>query len=157
MADLLNLNAESGRNIIGDDSSPSLNLENSSSGECLKLQNAGGTGNQLSTVSCPTTALYLQSASKYVIDVLGSVATVATRFRSSASAGVVLELGHSVIGAPTVPLMVMTNSCASGAFFQFKGFLASIASATSITRGIRVKISGDEEGWIPVYMSATYI
>jgi len=34
--------------------------------------------------------------------------------------------------------------------------LASIASATSITRGIRVKF-GDSYGWIPIFMSATYI
>lgn len=38
MSDLINLYAEEGRNIIGDDSSPTLSLENSSTGEALKLK-----------------------------------------------------------------------------------------------------------------------
>ncbi len=37
MGDLINLNAEEERNIIGDDSTPTLTLENSSTGEALKL------------------------------------------------------------------------------------------------------------------------
>jgi hypothetical protein len=40
MTDLINLNAESGRNIISDDSTPTLELENSSSGQSLSLKGA---------------------------------------------------------------------------------------------------------------------
>lgn len=38
MADLINLYAESGRNIIGDDSTPTLELQNTSTGDALKLK-----------------------------------------------------------------------------------------------------------------------
>lgn len=41
MADLVNLDAESDRNIIGDDSTPTLTLENSSSGIALKGKVSG--------------------------------------------------------------------------------------------------------------------
>jgi hypothetical protein len=155
MSDTINIYAETGRNIIGDDSSPTFTFENTSSGEILKLQNAGGTGNQLSTVSCPTTAVYLQGA-ELALKTLGSRASIGAAIQSSATQGIPLEVRHTVISAPTAACMVLTNSCASGAFFEFKGFLASIASATSITRGIRVKF-GDELGWVPVFMSGTYI
>lgn len=57
MADILNLETTSNRNIIEDGTTPALTLENTSSGNCLRLQNAGGTGISLSILSCPTTAL----------------------------------------------------------------------------------------------------
>jgi len=114
MSDIINLNAESNRNIIGDDSSPTLSLENTSTGSAVKLTQTGAT------------------------------------------TGVALEANVAATSAPTIAVIKATNSVASGAFFQFAGFLASIASATSITRGIRVKF-GDSYGWIPIFMSATYI
>jgi len=110
--DTINLYAESDRNIIGDDSSPTLTLENTSTGNALK--------------------------------VVGAVT------------GVPLAVTHTTPGAATVAAIRITASTASAPFFEFKGFLASIASAGSITRGVRVKF-GDEYGFIPVYMSGTYI
>lgn len=98
----LNINAESDANIIGDDSSPTLTLENTH------------------------------------------------------ASGVALALTRSAAGAATVATVRVTNSVASGAFFEFTGFLASIASAGSIVRGVRVKY-GDNYGFIPVYASGTYI
>ena len=111
MADTINLYAESGRNIIGDDSSPTLTLENTSSGAALKLV-ASGTGQVLETVNTATSS-------------------------------------------PTVAVLTVTNSVASGAFFEFKGFLASIASASSLQRGVRVKV-GDEYGWMPIYFGGVF-
>lgn len=49
MSDIVNLYSESGRNIIGDDSTPTLELENSSSGLALNL-----IGNTNSAVSART-------------------------------------------------------------------------------------------------------
>lgn len=102
MTDIVNLNAESGRNIISDDTTPTLSLEN-----------------------------------------------------ASASTGTALDLKVAATSAPTIAVMTMTNSTASGAFFEFKGFLASIASASSLQRGIRVKF-GDSYGWIPVYVGGVF-
>lgn len=144
MADIINLTAETGRNIIGDDTSPTLTLENTSSGNVLALQNAGGTGVPLSVVSAPTTGIF------------ANVVGTGGHFRSNASLQPAVIVDHGIISAPTVAVARLTQSAASGAFFEFRGFLASIASATSITRGIRVKF-GDSYGWIPIYESATFI
>ncbi len=97
----MNLYADSDRNIIGDDSSPTLTLENSSTGSVLNLKS-------------------------------------------------------SAVSAPTIATLSVTNSVASGAFFEFKGFLASVASASSLARGIRVKF-GDEYGFIPIYKGGVYV
>lgn len=113
MVDLINLSAESGRNIIGDDSTPTLELQNTSTGNALSL-------------------------------------------KSGATEAVALVAANTVISSPTVAVMRLTTSGASAPFFEFKGFLASIASAGSIVRGIRVKF-GDEYGFLPVYASGTYI
>lgn len=114
MTDVMNLNAETDRNIIGDDTTPTLTLENSSTGSALKVTNTGAT------------------------------------------TGVALSADVKATSAPTIAVISVTNSVASGAFFEFKGMLASIASAGSIVRGIRVKF-GDAYGFIPVYASGTYI
>lgn len=58
--------------------------------------------------------------------------------------------------APTVAVIQTLNSVASGAHFEFQGFLASTASMGSIVRGVRVKY-GDSYGWVPIYASATFI
>ncbi len=122
--DTINLYAESDRNIIGDDSTPTLTLENSSTGNALKLVGTDGTGTPLSVTADETVPA--------------------------------VTLTHTVPGACTVAVASLTASTASAPFFEFKGFLASIVSMTSIFRGVRVKI-GDEYGWLPVYASSTYI
>ena len=122
MSDTINLYAETDRNIIGDDSSPTLTLENSSTGNALKVSGTG-TGiplNVTGTVTIPAAALT-----------------------------------HTTPGAATVAVLRVTASTASAPFFEFRGFLASIASASSLQRGIRVKI-GDEYGWIPVYYGGVF-
>ena len=121
--DTINLYAESNRNIIGDDSTPTLTLENSSTGNSLYALGSG-------------TGIPLQANGGVTIPCIAAK--------------------HTTPGAATVAVIRVTASTASAPFFEFRGFLASIASATSITRGVRVKF-GDEYGFIPVFMSATYI
>jgi len=112
MADLLNLAAESGRNIIGDDPTPTLTLENISSGSTLKLQNAGGTGTQLSGVSCPTTAAHIVSAGA-AFDLTGAVAGA---IKGSATGVNALEISHTVLAGATIAPLSAVQSTASGAF-----------------------------------------
>lgn len=123
MSDTINLYAESNRNIIGDDSSPTLTLENSSSGKALRAYGSG-TGVALQAEAAATTP--------------------------------VVDLYHTTPGNATVAVLRVTASTASAPFFEFKGFLASIASMGSITRGVRVKF-GDSYGWLPVYQEGTFI
>lgn len=124
MANLINIHAETGANMIGDDSTPTLTFENSSSGNALLVKTAGSG--------------------------IGFAA------QSGVTAVPAAVFDHSVISSATVAVMRLTTSGASAPFFEFKGFLASIASAGSIVRGIRVKF-GDEYGFLPVYASGTYI
>lgn len=126
MANIINLFAESGANMIGDDSTPTLQFENSSSGNALRTH------------------------------VQASATGVGLRASSAASVIPAAQFDHTVLSSPTVATVTLTQSTASGAFFEFKGMLASIASAGSIVRGIRVKF-GDEYGFLPVYASGTYI
>ena len=69
---------------------------------------------------------------------------------------VALRVELPATAAPTVAVIQALNSVASGAVFEFKGFLASAASMGSIVRGVRVKY-GDSYGWLPIYASATFI
>lgn len=100
MADLINLDTESGRNIISDDATPTLELENSSTGGSLKLK-ADGTvaGSEVlnvvnrSTTQAATVALAKFSASTAsapVFEFAGSAV------ESTASGSVTLTYGVRV-------------------------------------------------------------
>jgi len=154
MADTLNLYAESGRNIIGDDSSPTLNLENTSSGEVLKLQNAGGTGVQLSTVSAPTTSVFIQGGAGGVnVQTVGTAITA----QSTATLTPTAIFGHTVLAGATIAPIRVIASTASAAFFDFRGAVISTASVsmTAATSAgyIKVWINGEggaNVGYIPI-------
>ena len=141
MADLINLDTESDRIIIGDDSSATLTLQNTSSGNVIKLQNASGTGVPLSVVSSPTVSIMATGR--------GSAAVL----RSSATTSVVLDVAHSVaISSPTVaPIRVLTSS-ASGPYIEFvgRGAVSTASGGPTVAFGIRVKY-GNEYGWIRAY------
>jgi len=141
MTKVINLNSATGSVLIDDDSEPTLLLENTSSGNVLKLQNAGGTGNQLSAVSCPTTALYVVGAGYLAAD-----------FRSAASASNVVEVKKDVLSSATVAALKVSTSGASAPALEFAGTcITSTASASAtVSAKIRVKY-GDTYGWIPVY------
>lgn len=143
MAKVMNLDADTGKNIIGDDTLPTLTLEGVSSGEILKLQNAGGTGVQLSAVSCPTTAVHVVGAQ------------TGAYIRSGASAANAAIFDRTVIGSATVAVIKLTQlSAASGPFMEFSGLNMGVVSTASagatVDFGIRVKI-GNSYGWLPVY------
>lgn len=116
MANQINLNAETDANMIGDDSSPTLTLENSSSGNALKLQNAGGTGVALSVVSAPTTSVFVPAPNQ------------AGHFRSSATTAPVLIIDKTVVGGSTIAPLRLLVSQASGAFIGVGGVFISTAS-----------------------------
>ncbi len=74
---------------------------------------------------------------------------------NGASTGKALSLSVVATAAPTIAVLSATNSVASGAFFEFKGMLASLSSVAGTARGIRVKY-GDSYGWIPIYSTGTF-
>jgi len=92
--DTINLAAESDRNIIGDDSTPTLTLENSSTGKALKLV-AKATANSVGDFSAksggaPTVAVLrvgASTASAPAFEAFGSAVV------SSASAGATVAFG----------------------------------------------------------------
>jgi len=149
MADTLNLAAESGRNIIGDDSSPTLTLENTSSGNTLKLQNAGGTGTSLSIISCPTVSLKIASG--------GAGAEVESAvenyFKSSVTEQHALVIEHTTaIASPTVAPLKLGTSAASGAVIEFDIGLVSNASIATMAGAVPVRLKGEDKiAYIPIY------
>lgn len=89
MADLINLTAESGRNIIGDDATPSLELENSSTGVALKLKNSSTVAANATTAADLELA-GLSTASAAVLKLSGTQAYVSVstiKFTTGAVAG----------------------------------------------------------------------
>lgn len=109
-----NLDAVENANMIGDNSTPTLTLDNLGTAPALVVKSSTATGT--------STALRVEGRA----------------------------------GTPTVAPLVLSASTASGALVEFRGYVASIASVGSITRGVRAKI-GDTYYWIPLYQSATFI
>lgn len=144
MADLVNLWSESARNIIGDDTTPTLTLENSSSGVGLLVDTSTITG-----------------GSGAAIDALSENTTYANRMRSAASAAPALVLEHSVINGPTIAVLRLVASGASTPFFDFRGAVASTASlgvtAANVVGLVPVWFQGsggNNKGWMPIYNAA---
>ena len=140
MANLLNLDGETGADFIGDDAQPALALKNTSTGPGLRCFGFVNT----STAS---------------IDILNLTGNIIEN--SSATAGILLRnntVGNMSIGV----LRVQGNSVASGAVLEFttKGF-ASITSVDLTTvantdYAIRVQV-GLETRWIPLFKDGAII
>lgn len=146
MANIRNIDAETGANYIGDDAQPTLTMANSSTGPGLSVGR-------------------LHTSSGASIDVLttGSILNTANAtLLSIATEAVPLTLGRgTVVASPTVAVLALNiGSGASAPIFELQA--QSFVSCTTIkfttaaaegTGAIRVKY-GDNYGWIPVMTSA---
>jgi hypothetical protein len=153
LANLINLNAEEGANMIGDDVNPTLTLTNSSTGAGIQIDrlvvtstatiggdvNFAGTTAGLTTITAPVTLI--------------STTTLVTS----------LNIIRTQIGNGSVALAVFSVSGASVPVFEFQR--NAIVSAVSIvfaasgnwagTGVVRVKHADNTTlGWIPVLPSA---
>jgi hypothetical protein len=138
MTNLVNIWSETNADIIGDDSTPTLTLKNTSSGIGLSIDTTSGTGAALDTVSDNT--------------------SYAARIRSAASASPALQVTHSVLQGPTIAPLKVIASAASGAFFDFRGGVISTASlgvtAANVVGLLKVWYDGSGgsgAGWMPIY------
>ena len=143
MANLVNIWSETFPDIIGDDTSPTLALKNTSSGVGLLVDTnvTSGTGAAIDAISANT--------------------TYANRMRSAASAAPALTLEHSVINGPTIAVLRLVASGASTPFFDFRGAVASTASlgvtAANVVGLVPVWFQGsggNNKGWMPIYNAA---
>ena len=141
MPNLVNIWSETDADIIGDDSTPTLTLKNTSSGYGLSVDTTSGTGT--------------------AVDVLSDNTSYAARIRSAASEAPALQLSHSVINGPTIAVLQLIASGASAAFFDFRGAVASTASlgvtGANVAGLIRVWYQGsggNAQGWMPIYNAA---
>lgn len=134
MANLINIDAEVGANMIGDDAQPTLTMENSSTGAALEVR-------KLAVVSTAS------------IDVAHI-----PHLRSGATTAVPLTVGREgAIASPTVAVLALNlTSTASAPVFELQnqGFVSCTTilfttGAVAGTGAIRVKY-GDNYGWIPV-------
>lgn len=159
MADTLNLAAESNRNIIGDDSTPTLTLENSSSGNVFKVQNAGGTGTQMAMISGATTALTIDSNGACIEATSASdaggefIGATESFFKSTATEAHALVLQHTTaVASATVAPLKLGTSAASGAVFEFDMGLVSCASISVMAGSVPVRLKGEDKiGYIPIF------
>lgn len=148
MPNTLNINAETGANIIGDDDQPALTITNSSTGAGLQVD-------RLVVTSTATIAGGVALSASLLANVtIGSTATATVPF----------SVARTVIGSPSVALQTYQVSGASVPVLEFRA--NALVSAISIVFAasanwagmsvIRVKFSdGITYGWIPVLPSAT--
>lgn len=140
MANLLNIDAEIGADLIGDDAQPTLALRNTSTGPGLR-------------------AFGLVLTSTASIDQIAGEPTVT----SAATTGTNLTLSKTVLGtASTAMLSLQVASVASGPAIDLTG--TSFVSVTTIqattggvagTGALRVRLTdNDTFGWIPIYPDA---
>lgn len=108
MTNLVNLWGEENADLIGDDSSPTLTIKNTSSGVGLSLDTTEGTGSAL--------------------DVLSDNTSYAARIRSAAAGVPGLLVEHSVAANVTVAPLQVAQSTASGAVLSVAGVFISTAS-----------------------------
>lgn len=143
MANLVNIWSESFADVIGDDSSPTLALKNSSSGIGLLVDTnvTSGTGAAIDAISANT--------------------SYTARVRSAASAAPALTLTHSVINGPTTAVLQLVASGASAPLIDFRGAVASTASlaltGANIAGLVRVWYQGsggNGQGWLPIFNAA---
>lgn len=148
MANISNLNAEVGANLIGDDAQPTLTLTNSSTGAGLEVD-------RLVVTSTATIAGQVAFSASLAANVtIGSGATAQVPF----------NVVRTVIGSPSIALQTFQVSGASVPVFEFKtNALVSAVSIVFAASGnwaglsvVRVKMSdGVTYGWIPVLPSAS--
>jgi len=140
MADVFNILAEDHRNILDDDAVPTLRLSNthaSGVGAWVENTNASG-GLALNVDSTAGLGVDVDAGGVGVdVDVSGSDEAInalsaggeALVARSQATEAHVLDIAlDTAVSSPTVGLVRMTNSAASGVMFEFSGGLISTAS-----------------------------
>ena len=108
MANLVNIWGEENADLIGDDSSPTLTIKNTSSGVGLSIDTTEGTG--------------------AAVDLLSDNTTYAGRIRSAVTEAPALLVEHSVLGSATVAPLSAVQSTASGAVLSIGGVFISTAS-----------------------------
>jgi len=150
--DILNLDAEAGRDIIDDDAEPALTVKNTNaSGTGLRAWASNG-GVALDVDSTTGIGVDVDTTTGTGVDVLS--AGIASALKSSATAAVVLDLSKTVVGSPTVALAKVLSSTPSGALIEFgvvdKGVVSTASAGATLAYGVRVKI-GNTYGWLPVY------
>lgn len=137
-ANLVNLYAETGADYIGDDSGPSLQFYNSSTGPGLQV----GRLNAVSTAS---------------IDILD----VPILQRSAAAAGVLVR--NTVVGNQSIGVLrIQGNSVASGAAIEFttKAFISitsTVLTTVANTDYAIVVQAGLETRYIPLFKAAALV
>ena len=140
MSNLVNLFAETGADLVGDDTSPTLTIRNTGGGPGLRVE-----------------GLVLVSSA--------SIDQIAITTISNANTTVpALTISKSVVGNLSIGVLrVVGNSIASGAMLEFsgKGAYASITSVVLTTvantdYAIRVQV-GLETRWIPLFKDAAII
>lgn len=145
--DILNLEAEAGRNIIDDDAEPALILQNTNAaGTVLQLvaSTSGGLGLDVN-VTGTGAGLDVDVTGTGIAGDFASSGGKAIVGRSAASAAYVADFRHSVAASPTVAPVLIGTSAASGVLFEFNSGLISTASLIMPAGAFPVKMTGSDK------------
>ena len=154
--DLINLDAEDGRDIISDSTSTSLNFKQSGTGDVIGVEGSS-TGDGVSLAQTSTgKGLDISVTTGDGIEIDGTGVCLDINANDPTGAYNPVDIVMANYSHPTIGILKLTTSCCSGPALEFSGLCAvSNASAmgeTSIA-SIRVKVTsgaGTSWGWIPV-------
>lgn len=161
--DLINLNAEDGRDIITDSAAPGLNIVQSGTGEGLGIDGSS-TGDGVSIDQSSTgIGADISVATGDGVEVDGTGTLLDLNAKDTTGAYEAVNITTANYSHPSVGMVTLTNSCASGCYLEFTGLgVVSTASlfklAAPTLAAIRVAVSGPGGrvfGWLPVLTNTT--
>ena len=142
MARLMNLDAETGANIIDDDAQPTLTLANTSTGPGLKVDDL------VATAGATIVTAELVNSNRIVATAVGTTALTVQRTVVGNSSTAVMVLGASGASIPVLGLSGSAFTSAVSIVFAASGNWAGLGA-------VRVLYpDGTTYGWIPVLPSA---
>ncbi len=161
--DLLNLNAEDGRDIITDSSAPGLNMVQSGTGEGFGVDGSS-TGDGVSIDQSSTgMGIDIGVTTGDAIEADGTGILLDLNAGDTTGAYEAVNITTANYSNPSVGMVVLTNSCASGVYLEFtgKGVVSTaslFALAAPTIAAIRVAVNGPGGrafGWLPVLTGTT--
>jgi len=154
--DLINLDAEDGRDIITDSSQTGLKIVQSGSGDVLGIEGSS-TGDGLSLAQTSTgKGIDISVTTGDGIEIDGTGVLLDLNANDTTGAYNAVDIVSANYSHPSVGLLKLTTSCSSGPALEFTG-LCAVSNASTMGEtaiaAVRVKVTsaaGTSWGWIPV-------
>ena len=154
--DLINLDAEDGRDIITDSSQTALNIKQSGTGEGFGIDGSS-TGDGIDVIQTSTgKGIDVTVTTGDGIEIDGTGVLLDLNANDATGAYNPVDIVTANYSHPTVGILKLTTSCSSGPALEFTG-LCAVSNASAMGQAsvaaVRVKVTshaGTTWGWIPV-------